>query len=62
MNVLGTALGVSLVVVWFGVLGATVRAVVKKDVLWRGVGEDRDEGGFRNPKRLAVGKIEEGPV
>ena len=30
-----------------GVLAATIQRVVKKKILWRSMGEDREEDGFR---------------
>ena len=46
IKLLGTVVATALVVVWTIVLAMTVRGVVRKEILWRGAGEDRDERVF----------------
>ncbi|CCX05753.1 Similar to Malic acid transport protein; acc. no. P50537 [Pyronema omphalodes CBS 100304] len=50
VNVFGTVIAGILVLVWFYVGGMTIRGVINKEVLWKDKGEDRDEGGYKNPK------------
>jgi hypothetical protein len=49
IDVFGTVCVVALVIAWAYVLVMTVRGVVKKEVLWKDRGEDREEGGFKRP-------------
>ena len=51
IQILGCALTPLLIVTWFLVVAMMIRAIILKQILWPQKGEDRDEGGFKGPKR-----------
>lgn len=46
IQVIGACMLVALIIVWFGIVGLGIRAVLTKQILWPGRQEDRDEGGW----------------
>ena len=52
VNVFGTVVSAMLVGMWIFVAVLTVRGVITKEVLWKGAGEDREEGGFKRTEGL----------
>jgi hypothetical protein len=55
IRVFGTVLAVLLVFVWIAVFVLTMRGVARKEILWKGAGEDRDEGGYVSKHPLIGG-------
>ena len=51
IQILGCVMTPILVAVWFGVFGMMIRAIILKQILWPQKGEDKDEGGFKGPRR-----------
>ncbi|KAI9797282.1 MAG: hypothetical protein M1833_005578 [Piccolia ochrophora] len=47
LQIVGTAMAAVLVLVWACVFVCMLRAIVRKEVLWPQMGEDKDEGGFK---------------
>ena len=47
LQVIGCVLAVTLIIAYFAVCGAMVRAIMLKQILWPQKGEDRCEGGFK---------------
>ena len=57
LQFVGTGLAAALAVAWAWVAAMTVRAVVRREVLWKGKDENRDEA---NPSTITTGGDEEG--
>ena len=51
IQVIGCVMTPILIVVWFAVFGMMIRAVCLKQILWPQKGEDKDEGGFKHPRK-----------
>ena len=51
IQIIGCVMTPLLILVWFFVFGMMVRAVILKQILWPQKGEDKDEAGFKGPKR-----------
>lgn len=63
---IGCIMVILTVVMWIFVMSMTIRAIVIKQILWPGKGEDRDEGGFEGFKekkgqQSAEVDVENGP-
>ena len=55
IKIVGCVFTCILVVLWFFVVGAMLRAVVLKQILWPQKQEDRDEGGWKTEAEVASG-------
>lgn len=53
IQIIGCVMTPILILTWFFVVGMMIRAIVLKQILWPQKGEDKDEGGFKAPKRSA---------
>lgn len=51
IQIVGCVMTPILILTWFFVVGMMIRAFKLKQILWPQTGEDKDEGGFRAPKR-----------
>ena len=51
IQILGCVMTPILIIVWFMVFGMMIRAIYLKQILWPQKGEDRDEGGFKAPRK-----------
>ncbi|KAL9126831.1 MAG: hypothetical protein Q9217_004182 [Psora testacea] len=51
IKMLGCIMTPILIAVWFGVVGLMIRAIILKQILWPQKGEDKDEGGFKAPRK-----------
>ena len=51
IRIIGCVMTPILIVVWIGVIGMMIRAIYLKQILWPQKGEDRDEGGFKHPRK-----------
>ena len=51
IQIVGCVMTPILIIVWFFVVGMMFRGIALKQILWPQKGEDRDEGGFKGPKR-----------
>ena len=60
IQIVGCVMTPILIIVWFGVFGMMFRAIYLKQILWPQKGEDKDEGGFKHPRKrsrtLSVGE------
>ena len=50
IQIIGCVMTPILIVAWFLVFAAMVRAILNKQILWPQKGEDKDEGGFKGPR------------
>lgn len=51
IQIVGCVMTVFVVIGWFLVFGAMLRAIAQKQILWPQKGEDKDEGGFKAPPK-----------
>ena len=51
IQIIGCALTPVLIITWFVIFGMMIRAILLKQILWPQKGEDKDEGGFKAPKK-----------
>ena len=51
IQIIGCVMTPILILVWFGVFGMMLRAIYLKQILWPQKGEDKDEGGFKHPRK-----------
>lgn len=52
IQIIGCIMTPALILVWCFVFGMMIRAIVLKQILWPQKGEDKDEAGFKNTKRM----------
>ena len=52
IQIIGCVLTPLLIITWFAVFAMMIRAIVLKQILWPQKGEDKDEGGFRGPRKI----------
>ena len=53
IQIIGCVMTPILVAVWFFVIGMMIRAIYLRQILWPQKGEDKDEGGFKGPRKRA---------
>ncbi len=51
IQIAGCVLTPLLILMWFFVFGMMIRAISLKQILWPQKGEDKDEGGFKGPRK-----------
>ena len=51
IQIIGCIMTPLLIATWFVVVGMMIRAIFLKQILWPQKGEDKDEGGFRGPRK-----------
>ena len=51
IQIIGCIMTPLLIATWFVVVSMMIRAIFLKQILWPQKGEDKDEGGFKGPRR-----------
>ena len=51
IQIVGCVMTPTLVAIWLAVVGMMFRAIILKQILWPQKGEDKDEGGFKAPRK-----------
>ena len=58
IQIIGCVMACMLILLWFYVIGAMIRAIIIRHILWPQKGEDRDEGGFKDKRTSRTSRDE----